>query len=73
MVDIGAGTRSTISVEHFDRSKLPVKYYYANLSSAVQDTGHSEATYIKDVKECGVMIDRLLFNVCLLATRRIRS
>ncbi|PBK97973.1 hypothetical protein ARMGADRAFT_1162754 [Armillaria gallica] len=63
MVDIGAGTRSTISVEHFDRSKLPVKYYYANLSSAVQDTDHSEATYIKDVKECGVMIDRLLFNL----------
>ncbi len=62
MVDIGAGTLPPSSVEHFDRSRFPVKYYYTDLSSAVQDD-HSRDAYIQDVKECGIMIERLLSNV----------
>lgn len=64
MVDIGAGSK----LNAFDRTILPVKYYFTNLSGAVKvgpemTRSEAEASFSRDVRECGVMMDRMLDNV----------
>jgi hypothetical protein len=61
MVDIGAGPLTNSSVEHFDRARYPVRYYYTNLANAARDEGPT--AFAKDVADCGRMIDKLLVNV----------
>jgi hypothetical protein len=61
MVDIGVDT----SAEHFDRTILPVRYYFTNFSRAAQfhSCPSDSLPFRKDVQECGMMMDRLLINV----------
>lgn len=60
MVDIGVGT----PVDQFDRARYPVKYYYTGTSNATKCS--STPPFLKDVQDCGMMIDKLLTNVRLL-------
>jgi len=66
MVDISTGT-STSSIEHFDRTIYPVRYYYTDFSRAVKFNSSANDEFAADIRDCGIMISRLLANVPQIA------
>ncbi|KAJ6609082.1 hypothetical protein B0H10DRAFT_2065871 [Mycena sp. CBHHK59/15] len=64
MVDLGSTTFNSLhSVESFDRTKFPVRYYFTNFSSASEFNSRSHPAFQKDVEDCGAMMDRLAAHV----------
>ena len=73
MVDLSSAPRPVPSTKEvipsFDRFSYPVRYYFVNFSKAsrmpagVVDGG---SPYKKDVKECGVLFDRIILHVCIV-------
>ncbi|KAK7044893.1 hypothetical protein R3P38DRAFT_2508437 [Favolaschia claudopus] len=60
MVDLGPITSSaSASVESFDRTRYPVRYYFTNLSKASEFEHRIDLAFQKDVEQCAVMMDRL--------------
>jgi hypothetical protein len=60
MVDLGPTTFSASdSVESFDRTRYPVRYYFTNLSNACEFESHEDPAFQKDVEDCAVMMEQL--------------
>ncbi|KAJ6557878.1 hypothetical protein B0H19DRAFT_1261464 [Mycena capillaripes] len=60
MVDLGPTTSSASdSVESFDRTRYPVRYYFTNLSDAAEFESSAEPAFQKDVEDCAIMMGRL--------------
>ncbi|KAF7316066.1 hypothetical protein MIND_00124600 [Mycena indigotica] len=69
MVDLGPETASgsSASVESFDRTRYPVRYYFADLPNACEfeSSSHSDAqdAFRQDVQDCALMMRHLAANV----------
>ncbi|KAJ7099935.1 hypothetical protein B0H15DRAFT_927553 [Mycena belliarum] len=64
MVDLGPTTSSaSASVESFDRTRYPVRYYITNLSDACEFNSRGNAAFQKDVEECAIMMEHLAANL----------
>jgi hypothetical protein len=53
-------------LENFDRASSPVRYYYVNMSKAVQIATTSKgslAVFRKDIQDVGRLFDKLLVDV----------
>ncbi|KAF7360139.1 hypothetical protein MVEN_00742300 [Mycena venus] len=64
MVDLGATTSSasdSFSVDSFDRTRYPVRYYFTNLSNACEfeSRTNANAAFQKDVEDCAMMMNQL--------------
>ncbi|KAJ7432181.1 hypothetical protein B0H11DRAFT_1890558 [Mycena galericulata] len=64
MVDLGPTTSSASdSVESFDRTRYPVRYYFTNLSSAHEFESRGGPEFQKDVEDCALIMQHLAANV----------
>ncbi|KAJ7185872.1 hypothetical protein C8R46DRAFT_1185470 [Mycena filopes] len=64
MVDLGPTTSSASdSVESFDRTRYPVRYYFTNLENAVEFASRTDPAFHKDVEDCAVMMGELAASV----------
>ncbi|KAJ7697633.1 hypothetical protein B0H17DRAFT_1263111 [Mycena rosella] len=64
MVDLGPTTSSASdSVEPFDRTRYPVRYYFTNLSDACEFESRTDAGFQKDVEDCAIMMEHFAANV----------
>ncbi|KAJ7032058.1 hypothetical protein C8F04DRAFT_1396953 [Mycena alexandri] len=60
MVDLGHTTSSASdSVESFDRTRYPVRYYFTNLENASEFESRAEPAFRKDVEDCAIMMEKL--------------
>ncbi|KAJ7727011.1 hypothetical protein DFH07DRAFT_930894 [Mycena maculata] len=63
-VDLGPTTSSASdSVEYFDRTRYPVRYYFTNLSNASEFESRADPAFQKDVEDCAGMMEHLAANV----------
>ncbi|KAG6805383.1 hypothetical protein H0H93_004909, partial [Arthromyces matolae] len=63
MVDLGSAPSTCTSLDDFDRTVYPVRYYFTNLRNARRYDATSETSnsaFGHDVKECGAMIGDML-------------
>ncbi|KAJ7443824.1 hypothetical protein FB451DRAFT_1568550 [Mycena latifolia] len=64
MVDLGPTTSSASdSVESFDRTRYPVRYYFTNLSDAREFGNRTDVAFQKDVEDCAIMMEHLAANL----------
>lgn len=68
MVDLSSAphdgrSHPTSNPQHFDRTALPVRYYFADLSKAERVKSSDVTSLRQDVRDCATMIDGLLVNV----------
>ncbi|KAJ6582988.1 hypothetical protein DFH09DRAFT_1275383 [Mycena vulgaris] len=64
MVDLGPTTSSASdSVESFDRTRYPVRYYFTNLSEAAEFESRADVAFQKDVEECAIMMEHFAANI----------
>ncbi|KAJ7108781.1 hypothetical protein C8R44DRAFT_937951 [Mycena epipterygia] len=64
MVDLGPTTSSASdSVESFDRTRYPVRYYFTNLSDACEFENRTNPAFQQDVEDCAIMMEHLSANV----------
>jgi len=61
---VAVGVCPTLT-EHFDRALYPVRYYYVDFSKAVRidHSAKSISPFREDVKDCGLLIDKILADV----------
>ncbi|KAJ7735765.1 hypothetical protein B0H16DRAFT_1892188 [Mycena metata] len=60
MVDLGHTTSSASdSVESFDRTRYPVRYYFTNLEHASEFESRVNPAFRKDVEDCAIMMGNL--------------
>ncbi|KAJ7060922.1 hypothetical protein C8F01DRAFT_177394 [Mycena amicta] len=74
MVDLGPATASNSeSVESFDRTRYPVRYYFAELPQACEfeSASHADAmeAFRRDVEDCALMMRHLASNVPVIAQK----
>lgn len=61
--DNGSSTYADV-VEHFDRSTLPVRYYFTDFSKAGKINSNSEDERLtQDIRDCAQLFDILLAQV----------
>lgn len=63
MVDLGKNPFTSKSIESFDRTRYPVRYYYTDLSQAKRFDDSSSYEFQRDVEDLGGMLHQLLVEV----------